>query len=136
MAQIQTDAGALGAHTVFEPIRGMDDSRRRRWTVLGLATIGVAAIAIGGLLYVRGQTAQTSDSPAVAGGVAAEQPAYDAYAAGGSVYQQQVPAQAGTADLSAFTPGGSVYQQQVPAQSVGADSVYAPGGSVYQQQVP
>jgi hypothetical protein len=42
-----------------------------------------------------------------------------AYAAGGSMYNEHVPAAAQQADLygpgSAYAPGGSMYNQQVPA---------------------
>lgn len=54
-----------------------------------------------------------------------------AYAPGGSVYEQQVPAGVDPA----FAPGGSVYDQQVPA-GIDAPAAYAPGGSVYDEQVP
>jgi hypothetical protein len=37
----------------------------------------------------------------------------DTYGVGSSVYNEQVPPEAGT-DLSGYQPGGSVYDQQVP----------------------
>jgi hypothetical protein len=107
----------------------------RRNLVIGLASIAVAAVAFGGIQYAR--SASTSVAVTPVSHLAAAVPVWDAYEPGGSVYAEQVPAQASTSDVSAFVPGGSVYGQQVPLGAVAGDqSALQPGGSVYEQQVP
>ncbi len=85
--------------------------RSRRPLALGLAAAVVSvAAAAGGWALITG-----TGSPAPVGARPTTAPA--AYAPGGSVYTQQVPALARGGSLpvpSAYAPGGSVYDQQVP----------------------
>ena len=85
----------------------------RRNLVLGLVTVAVAAVTVGGVQYAR----VSSQAPVVAHGsnLVAEVAAMEAYKQGGSVYSGQVPPRSATADQSAFVPGGSVYSGQVPS---------------------
>ena len=138
MAQIQARSGGMIAHNVFPHTRGERDSRRRRRsTLVGIAIVVALVVALGGLLFARVQDNATAQSPSIVTGASVNQAAFEAYAPGSSVYEQQVSAQAVGTDLAAFTPGGSVYDGQVPSQAIGADlSAFTPGGSVYEQQVP
>ena len=123
---------------------------RRRNALIGTAAVAVALTGLAGYQLIRTQNEASiqAASPPVAAA-----PALDAYAPGGSVYNQQVPT-ARTPALDAYAPGGSVYNQQVPTVTLpvvphgalAADAAeatptpaldaYAPGGSVYNQQVP
>ena len=107
----------------------------RRNLVIGLATVAVAGLALGGIQFAR--SSSTSIAVIPASQLATSVQVWDAYAPGGSVYAEQVPAQASSTDLSAFAPGGGTYGQQVPNGAVAGDqSAFQPGGSVYDQQVP
>ena len=58
-----------------------------------------------------------------------------AYAQGGSVYDEQVPA-AVEPWPSKYGPGSTVYREQVPGASVPWTSAYGPGSTVYRSQIP
>ncbi len=85
---------------------------RSRRVALGLAA-AVAAVAATstGLVLASGDS-----SPARPADTSSSVP--PAYAPGGSVFNQQVPAPARTSEYlpvpPAYAPGGSVYEQQVP----------------------
>jgi hypothetical protein len=105
----------------------------RRNLILGLAAAAVTALAIGGVQLDRSSNSPSAVTPVSP--LAARVQVMDAYAPGGSVFEQQVPA-AAQQDLAAYDSGGSVYRQQVPAVAQQDLSAYAPGGSVYNLQVP
>ncbi len=114
---------------------GLGAGHGRRNLVIGLASVAVAAVAIGGIQYARSSSTSVAVIPASQ--LATSVQVWDAYAPGGSVYAEQVPAQASSTDLSAFAPGGGTYGQQVPHGAIAGDqSAFQPGGSVYDQQVP
>ena len=124
-----------GSHEVplTDVADGPHSGHGRRNLVLALVAAAVTAIAVGGVQYARITSSPATVAPTSK--LAASVQVQDAYAPGGSVYNQQVPA-AARSDLSAYEQGGSVYGQQVPAAAAGDLSAYDQGGSVYGQQVP
>jgi hypothetical protein len=106
----------------------------RRNLVLGLVAVSVAAITVGGVQYARISSQAPVVAPAskLAAGVGTAK----AYQQDGTVYTEQVPQGAVTADLSALAPGGSVYSEQVPSAATDNLPAYGVGGSVYTDQVP
>jgi hypothetical protein len=138
MTNIQaSEAPFFNRGSLDVPVTDVSDDKHaghgRRNLGLALAAAAVTAIAVGGVQYAR-----ISNSPATVAPtsrLAASVQVQDAYAPGGSVYSEQVPA-TGQQDLSAYSNGGSVYSEQVPATGQQDLSAYSNGGSVYSEQVP
>jgi hypothetical protein len=100
------------------PVTDVSDDRHsghgRRNLGLALAAAAVTAVAISGAQHAR--TSNSTATVAPTSNLATSVQVQDAYAPGGSVYQQQVPSITEALDLSAYAPGGSVYNEQVPQQ--------------------
>ena len=105
-----------------------------------LVVLGVLVLAIAATIGWTRLHAMSHSTPRVVSGGAAG----SGYT-GGSVYDEQVPAEARWVDLygpgSPYAAGGSVYDEQVPfagrsVNAYGPGSPYAAGGSVYDEQVP
>ena len=114
------------------PASGSLDGLSVRGQRHGLRTVLLVGIAVLVLAVIAGWAlvSATSHSSQPASVTSDANP----YAAGGSVYGEQVPPEA--ANANPYKPGGSVYGEQVPWQAEVSANPYAPGGSVYREQVP
>jgi hypothetical protein len=94
---------------------------------LALLVGGLAIVTIGAALaWNRPQDATPVPAPADLA----------AYAAGGSVYGEQVPSSGTAPDQSAYAAGGSVYAEQVPSSATSWVTAYGPQGLVHSEHVP
>jgi hypothetical protein len=98
---------------------------RRHGRVLAAVVGGLAVATAGLVLLVASPQSTPASTPAD----------LSAYAAGGSVYAEQVPLVA-TPWTSSYAEGSSVYAQQVPIAAAPWTASYAVGTSTYREQVP
>ena len=123
MTITRTNPAAAGSDEDLTP----HPKRPGRRTVLAIGTVALVLAGIAGWFLLQ------SDSKSSAAISSTAEP-FSPYTEGGSVYNEQVPAQAGA---NPYAVGGSVYNEQVPAQADAAvANPYAEGGSVYIEQVP
>jgi hypothetical protein len=124
MTITRTNPAAAGSHEDLAPHR----KRPGRRTVLAIGIVALVLAGIAGWLLLQ------SDSKSSAAITSSTAEPFSPYNEGGSVYNEQVPTQAGA---NPYAVGGSVYNEQVPAQAdSAAANPYAEGGSVYDEQVP